>query len=112
MLKSHDDLRQCRISCPLSQAVDGCIDKLRAGANAGDRIGCRHPEIVVGVNLDINLWHSLPQKLHPVEHSKWVHDPERVTEAEVVTSHSSGDLHQLNQEGHIGTTCVLAANRY
>src|SRR5450759_3032736 len=54
VLQCHDDLFERRIARALSQAADGGVDPRGAGVDAGDGVGHRHAEVVVGVHLDLH----------------------------------------------------------
>lgn len=58
-VERHDDLLQGSISRPLTDAVDGTFDLPRSGLNADERIGNRQAQVVVAMDRDGDVLHTL-----------------------------------------------------
>ena len=55
----HDDLFKARVARALADAVDRAFDLRRARADAFERIGHRHAEVVVAVDGDVDMLDAL-----------------------------------------------------
>ena len=67
-LDGHHDLFQRGVAGPLADAVDGAFDLPAAGADAGQRVGHRHAEIVVAVHGEDHLLRARHLLHHGAEH--------------------------------------------
>ena len=67
-LDGHHDLFQRGVARPLADAVDGAFDLPAAGADAGQRVGDRHAEVVVAVHGEDRLLRARHLLHHGAEH--------------------------------------------
>ena len=67
-LDGHHDLFQRGVARALADAVDGAFDLPAAGADAGQRVGHRHAEIVVAVHREDRLLRARHLLHHGAEH--------------------------------------------
>ena len=66
----HHDFLERGVAGALADAVDGALDLPRAGADAGERVGDRHAEIIVAVHGEarlVGVRHGLAKPLEHVE---------------------------------------------
>ena len=63
-LHGHHDFLECRVARALAQTVDRALDLRRAVADGLERKGCRHTQVVMGVDRDrhvLDTGHALAQ---------------------------------------------------
>ena len=51
----HHDLFECRIAGPLTDPIDRAFDLPRTSTHTGQRVGNRHPQIVVAMHREDRL---------------------------------------------------------
>ena len=66
-VEDHGDFFQRRVAGAFADAVDGALHLARAAANAGQRIGHGHTQVVVRVRAEHNVVHARHARLHVAE---------------------------------------------
>ena len=111
VLERHDDLFEGGVAGALAEAVDGGVHVGGSGLDAGQGVGRRHAEVVVGVHLDVEPALSLEER-DDVEGVERVEDAERVAEAQAVGALLLGRLAEAQQELEVGARGVLGVDRH
>ena len=66
--KRWDQRDQVGIAAPLAKSVDGALHLARAGADGGQRVGHRHPRVIMAVNAKTRLGNRLANGADNLEH--------------------------------------------
>ena len=106
VFKRHHHFFKGRVPRPLSKAIDRHAQEFRARFEAGDRIGGRHPEIVMRVHFDRQT-DFMDQCFYLFFRCGRAQDPQRVAKAEPVGPGVLGDTREDDEVLHPGPGSVL-----